>query len=274
MNKFTAVFAVSLSIALAACAFGEPSRATLIARIDAFVHERRSAGQLPGLALVVVKDGQVFYSQGYGSANLEQHSAMTDRTRIGIGSTTKGLTALAVMQLVEQGKLSLDAPVVRYLPWFQVSDPNSDRITVRHLLTHASGLPTSTNFDGNRDPSALERHVRSLGSTKLHRIPGSGFEYANDGYAVAGLVVQAVAKLPYAAYMTKFVLAPLGMTDATFNLNRAEREGIAQGYVKERGRFVPRPLLVSQTDAPAGALLTSARDVGRYLNASYTVGKA
>ena len=283
MNKTAPVVALSLLTALTfltaltACTFGgkaTPSQATLITRIDSFVRERMSAGKLPGLSLIVVKDGEVRYSKGYGFATLEYHIAMTDRTRIGIGSTTKGMTALAVMQLVEQGRLKLDIPVVTYVPWFQVNDPNSGSITLRHLLTHSSGLPTSTNFDGNRNPNALEQHVRSLVSTKLHRVPGSGFEYANDGYAVAGLVVQVVSKMPYAEYMTKFVFAPLGMTDATFDQSKAERQGMTQGYVKERGRFVPRPMLVSQGDAPAGALLTSARDVGRYLNALLNGGQA
>jgi CubicO group peptidase (beta-lactamase class C family) len=274
MNKIAFVFA--LATALTACTFGgkaTPSPSVLSARIDTFVRERMSAGKLPGLSLVVVKDGEVRISRGYGFANLEQQTAMTDRTRIAIGSTTKGMTALAVMQLVEQGKLKLDAPVMTYLPWFKVDDSSSKTITLRHVLAHTSGLPTSTNFDGNRDPNALEQHVRSLASIKLHRTPGSGFEYANDGYAVAGLVVQVVSGMPYAEYMTKFVFAPLGMTDATFNLSKAEREGMAQGYIKERSRFVPRPMMVSQGDAPAGTLLTSARDVGRYLNALLNGGQ-
>jgi CubicO group peptidase (beta-lactamase class C family) len=275
MNKIAFVFA--LATALTACTFGgkaTPSPSVLSARIDTFVRERMSAGKLPGLSLVVVKDGGVRISKGYGFANLEQQTAMTDRTRVAIGSTTKSMTALAVMQLVEQGKLKLDAPVVTYLPWFKVDDSSSKTITLRHLLTHTSGLPTRTNFDGDRDPNALEQHVRSLASIKLHRTPGSGFEYANDGYAVAGLVVQVVSGLPYAEYMTKFVFAPLGMTDATFDLSKAEREGMAQGYIKERSRFVPRPMMVSQGDAPAGTLLTSARDVGRYLNALLNGGQS
>ena len=215
MNKTVAVFTLTLATVLTACTFGgkaTPSPSNLSARIDTLVQARMNAGKLPGLSLVVVKDGEVRYTKGYGFANLEQQTAMTQHTRIAIGSTTKGMTALAVMQLVEQGKLKLDAPVVTYLPWFKVDDSSSDRITLRHLLAHTSGLPTRTNFDGNRDPNALERHVRTLSSSKLHRAPGSGFEYANDGYAVAGLVVQVVSGMPYAEYMTKFVFTPLGMT--------------------------------------------------------------
>ena len=276
MNKIAVVFALAFSTVLTACTFGgktTPSPAILSARIDTFVRERMGAGKLPGLSLVIVKDGEVRISRGYGFANLEQQTAMTDRTRVAIGSTTKSMTALAVMQLVEQGKLKLDAPVVTYLPWFKVDDSSSKTITLRHLLSHTSGLPTSTNFDGDRNPNALEQHVRSLASIKLHRAPGSGFEYANDGYAVAGLVVQVVSGMPYAEYMTKFVFAPLGMADSTFDLSKAEREGMAQGYIKERSRFVPRPMMVSQGDAPAGTLLTSARDVGRYLNALLNGGQ-
>jgi CubicO group peptidase (beta-lactamase class C family) len=246
----------------------------LSSRIDTFVNERMAAEKLPGLSLVIVKDGQVRYSQGYGLANLEKKMAMTDRTRIAIGSTTKGMTALAVMQLVEQHKLDLDARVTEYLPWFKVNDARGSTITLRHLLSHTSGLPEGTTFDGNRDPNALEKHVRSLANTALHRMPGSGFEYANDGYAVAGLIVQVVSKMPYADYMTKFVFAPFGMMDATFDIARAEREGMAQGYVKQGGSFIPRKLSISQGIAPAGTLLTSARDVGRCLVALVNGGQS
>jgi CubicO group peptidase (beta-lactamase class C family) len=246
----------------------------LSSRIDTFVHERIAAEKLPGLSLVIVKDGQVRYSQGYGLANLEQQTLMTDRTRVAIGSTTKGMTALAVMQLVEQHKLDLDARVTKYLPWFKVNDARGSTITLRHLLSHTSGLPEGTKYDGNRDPNALEQHVRSLANTALHRTPGSGYEYANDGYAVAGLIVQVVSKMAYAEYMTKFVFAPFGMMDSTFDIARAERDGMAQGYVKQRSSFVPRAMSVSQGIAPAGTLLTSARDVGRYLVALVNGGQS
>jgi CubicO group peptidase (beta-lactamase class C family) len=245
----------------------------LVSKVDAFVTERMVLGKLPGLSLVIVKDGQVTYTKGYGFANIEKQIAMTDHTRVAIGSTTKGMTALAVMQLVEQGKLDLDAPVENYVPWFSVDDPHGDDITLRHLLTHTSGLPASAAFDGNREPDALEQHVRSLATTKLQRTPGSEFEYANDGYAVAGLVVQEVSGMPYADYMTKFIFAPLGMQDATFDFTRAEAEGMAQGYIRQRSSFVPRPLLVSQGFAPAGTLLTSASDVGNYLAALLNGGE-
>lgn len=247
--------------------------AALLSRIDTFVFDRMAAQKLPGLSLVIVKDGQVRYSQGYGLANLETQTKMADRTRVAIGSTTKGMTALAVMQLVEQHKLDLDARVTTYLPWFKLNDPRGGAITLRHLLAHTSGLPTGIKFDGNRDPNALDQHVRALANTALHRMPGSGYEYANDGYAVAGLIVQVVSKMPYADYMHKFVFAPFGMMDATFDIARAEREGMAQGYVKQRGGFVPRPMSVSQGIAPAGTLLTSARDVGRYLVALVNGGQ-
>lgn len=279
MKPFPVYFSVII-LALTAIGFisaqnNNPSvlPATLSSHIDKFIQERITAQKLPGLSLVIVKDGQVRYSNGYGLANIEKQTLMTDRTLVAIGSTTKGMTALAVMQLVEQHKLDLDARVTEYLPWFKVNDSRGSTITLRQLLSHTSGLPSAIKFDSNRDPNALEHHVRSLANTTLHRMPGSGYEYANDGYAVAGLVVQVVSKMPYADYMRKFVFAPLGMMDATFDIARAERDVMAQGYVKQRGSFVPRPMSVSQGIAPAGTLLTSARDVGRYLVALVNGGQ-
>lgn len=233
-------------------------------KIDDFVLQRMTLGKVPGLSLVIVQGGKVVYAKGYGYANLESKTPMTERTLVPIGSTGKGMTALAVMQLVEQGKLDLDAPVVKYLPWFKVDDPRSGEITLRQLLTHTSGLPAGGLFDGKQDAGALEARVRSLASLKLHRAPGSGFEYANDGYATAGLVVQAVSGMPYEDYMAKSVFAPLGMSDSTFD---PARTGLVQGYTLRRGVVTAAPTPLSRAIAPAGMVLSSAADVGHYFEA-------
>src|SRR3954452_23823168 len=126
-------------------------------RIDAYVQERMAAWSVPGLSLAIVEDGKVSVTRGFGLANREQAVAMTPATLVAVGSTTKSVTALAILQLVEQGKVDLDAPVTRYLPWFSMDDPRAGEITVRQLLTHTSGIPASAALDGNQAPDALER---------------------------------------------------------------------------------------------------------------------
>src|SRR5205823_10772431 len=135
-------------------------------------------------------------TRGFGLANREQAVAMTPETLVALGSTTKSVTALAILQFVEQGRVDLEAPVTRYLPWFSMDDPRAGEITVRQLLTHTSGIPASAQIDGNQDPDALEQRVRALDWEQLRSAPGTQFEYANDGFNVAGLIVQAVAGVP------------------------------------------------------------------------------
>jgi CubicO group peptidase (beta-lactamase class C family) len=141
-KAYLSIIALALTtIGVSAQTTSTPLPTALSSKIDAFVQERMTMGKLPGLSLAIVKDGQVAYTKGYGLANLEQKIAMTERTRVAVGSTTKGMTALAVMQLVEQHKLDLDARVTKYVPWFKVDDPRGVNITLRHLLAHTSGLP-------------------------------------------------------------------------------------------------------------------------------------
>jgi CubicO group peptidase (beta-lactamase class C family) len=234
-------------------------------RVDAFVRRRMETLHTPGLAVVVVEDGGVAFSRGYGWADVAAGRPMTETTPVGLASTTKGLTALAVLQLVEAGRVDLDAPVARYLPAFRVADARGAAITLRHLLTHQAGLPGSAAFDGAQDDGALARHVGALRDVGLRWPPGAGYEYANDGYAVAGLVVQEVAGRPYERVVEERIFAPLDMTGSTFDPARAAAGGLAQGYTKRRGAVGPVATVPSRGMAPAGMAFSTARDAGRYL---------
>lgn len=234
-------------------------------RIDRFVAERMAQGQVPGLALSVLQEGRPAYLRGYGQADLEQGIPVTEATPFAVGSTTKGMTALAVMKLVEEGRLDLDAPVQGYLGGLSFTDPRARAITLRQLLSHTSGLPASAAFDGSQDAAALERQVRAAAATFLSRDPGSGYEYANDGFNLAGWVIQQVSGLPYESYLQRHLFTPLGMQDTTFDPERAAALGLAQGYLKRRGRLEPRPTPFSRGYNPAGMAISSARDLSRYL---------
>lgn len=234
-------------------------------RLDHFVAERMALGQVPGLALCILQQGRPAYLRGYGQANLEQGIPVTEATPFAVGSTTKGMTALAVMQLVEEGRLDLDAPVQAYLKDLSFADPRAGAITLRQLLSHTAGLPASAVFDGTQDPEALERRVRAVAATPLSRDPGSGYEYANDGFNLAGWVIQQVSGLPYESYLQRHLFAPLGMQDTTFDPQRAAELGLAQGYLKRRGRLEPRPTPFSRSYNPAGMAISSVRDLSRYL---------
>jgi CubicO group peptidase (beta-lactamase class C family) len=133
--------------------------------IDKYIADRMRSARIPGVALAIVKGDQIVYLKGYGQAD-SSGRAVTPQTPFLIGSITKAFMALAVMQLVEAGKVELDAPVQRYIPWFRLADPQaSAHITVRQLLNQTSGIPqvpTLMTWTWPDDDNALERHVRLL----------------------------------------------------------------------------------------------------------------
>jgi CubicO group peptidase (beta-lactamase class C family) len=241
--------------------------AELTARIDRLVTERMHVGRVPGLSLVVLKEGTPAYVRGYGLTNLESGQPMTACSRVSVGSTTKSMTALAMMQLVEQGKVDLDAPVTRYLPWFQTADGRGGDILVRHVLSHTAGLPTSSLLVGDMDDGALERRVRSLAQVSLERAPGSGWNYANQGYAIAGLLIQTASGQSYEDYMEAHVFGPMGMAHTSFGpVPEDPAAPRAQGYVWTRGTVQPAPMLLARAQHASGAATYgSARDVAAYL---------
>jgi CubicO group peptidase (beta-lactamase class C family) len=209
------------STPLAASAAPPMAEATDAAtRIDTYLRGRVPHLRMPGFALVVVVGDQVILSRGYGVADRAAGTPMTEDTPVAIASTSKGMTALAVMQLVEQGLVDLDAPVIRYVPDFTLNDPRAVDVTVRQVLTHTAGLPAGGLHDPAQDDEALERHIDSLVSTELRFAPGGGYEYANDGYSVAGLVVQRVSGVPYEDYLAAQVFEPLSMARTTFDVSR------------------------------------------------------
>lgn len=181
-------------------------------RIDAYIQSRMQTANIPGLALGVVYGDEIVYLKGYRIAAPDGR-AVTPQTPFILGSTSKSFTALAVMQLVETGRIDLDAPVTDYLPWFRTSDAAaSAQITVRNLLNQTSGLPTYDGllgmWDDNQSSLALENGIRELSSVQMSRPSGQGYAYANENYDILGLIVQTVSGLSYEYYVRSAIFAP------------------------------------------------------------------
>ncbi|MBN1219504.1 MAG: beta-lactamase family protein, partial [Anaerolineae bacterium] len=188
-----------------------------------------------------------------------------------IGSLTKSFTALAVMQLVEAGKIDLDAPVQHYLPWFRVANPQaSAQITVRHLLNQTSGLSTASGriplADFDDSPGATERQARALATLKLSRPVGSAFEYSNANYNLLGLIIEAASGELYADYMQNHILTPLDMSNSYTSPAMAKQNGLAAGHRYWFAvPFAAPNLPVPHGSLPSGQLISSSEDVGRYM---------
>jgi CubicO group peptidase (beta-lactamase class C family) len=242
-------------------------------RIDAYLADYARSTPVPGFSAVVVADGRIAFAKGYGVERLGAAKPMSAASSSAVGSLTKSFTALAVMQLVEQGKVDLDAPVVAYLPWFRTMDvAESAAITVRMLLANSSGLPSDTTgawLDTLADdPGALERGVRALAGASLQRRGGAAFEYSNMGFNVAGAIVERVSGLPYAEYLQRFIFDPLGMSRSTTSLARFDALGVLHGHFAGIDRATPAgPSFVPGMLAAGSELRCSAEDLGRYLGA-------
>ncbi|HEX2520110.1 MAG TPA: serine hydrolase domain-containing protein, partial [Castellaniella sp.] len=217
-----------------------------LAAIDRYVEEQREAQRVPGIALGIVRDGEIVHLRGFGVAD-SSGRALTAETPFITGSLSKSFTAVAIMQLAERDALDLDAPVQRYLPWFRVADSEaSERITLRHLLYQTSGLPARAGnhgiVDGDTSDAALERQVRALRSIELANPVGLIHVYSNANYMTLGLVVQAVAGQSYDDYVQEHIFTPLGMRQSFASKDAARRAGLASGHRYWFGVPVPADL--------------------------------
>ena len=240
------------------------------AEIDAYIEQQMRRLNIPGVSLAIVEGAEIVHLRGFGHAH-PRGKAPTPQTPFFIGSLTKSFTALAVMQLIEAGKVELDAPVQRYLPWFRVADAQaSAQITVRHLLNQTSGLPVSVglanlgDFDNRLD--ATERQVRALATLKLTRPVGARFEYTNTNYNILGLIIEAASGETYSAYIQQHIFEPLDMRHSFTIKAEAQRDGLAMGHRYWFGQPIPAPdLSIPPGSLPSGQLICSAEDMAHYL---------
>ena len=218
--------------------------------IDAYIEQQMHRLKIPGVSLAIVEGDKIVHLRGFGRAR-PGGEAPTPQTPFVLGSTTKSFTALAVMQLVEGGKIELDAPVQRYLPWFRVADPKaSAQMTVRHLLNQTSGMPMIAGMitlaDLDDDPGAAERQARALSTLKLARPVGAAFEYSNLNYNLLGLVVEAASGESYADYIQRHLFTPLGMSHSHTSQAAAKRDGLAVGH----RYWFAHPVAIRRSAAP------------------------
>jgi CubicO group peptidase (beta-lactamase class C family) len=245
--------------------------------VDAYISSRMKELGIPGAALVIVQGNRIVHLKGFGVADADGRP-VTPQTPFFTGSTGKSFTALAIMQLVEAGKVKLDTPVRTYLPWFRVADPTaSEMITVRQLLNQTSGLPVSVGREqlANTDlsDSAIENNVRALAKIELIAPPGERYEYSNANYVTLGMVIQVVTGQSYETYIREHIFKPLDMKNSFTSKTEAQQDGLAVGYQKWFGVAVASPnLTFSRSSIPAGQLTMSAEDFGHYLIAQLNDG--
>jgi len=177
-------------------------------RVDDYVRARIKEFQLPGLSLLVIRDGAIVKAAGYGLADVERRIPAQPQTVYKIGSVSKQFIATGIMRLVQEGRLGLDHPISRYLAGTPVTWSG---ITIRHLLTHTSGLiREAPGFDPSRIQSDADV-IRTAYSAPLRFAPGEKWEYSNLGYFALAEVIRAVSGQPWSEYLAANVFRPTGM---------------------------------------------------------------
>ena len=240
-----------------------------LAAIDRYVRSEMDAQRIPGLALGIVHGDRIVHVQGFGQADRSGRQ-VTPETPFLIGSVTKSFTALAIMQLSEAGRVQLDAPVQRYLPWWRVADPDaSTRVTVRHLLYQVSGLSKATGnayaTSGDTHDSALEDRVRALRDAELTEPVGTTWQYSNANYWTLGMIVQAVSGQSYETYIQQHIFDPLQMGNSYTSGTEAVQNGLPTGHRYWYGFPVASELPFDRGGLGSAGLSSSAQDMTRYL---------
>ena len=253
--------------------------AAAIAVLDAWVAATVASREQPGLSLGIVYDQDLIWTKGYGFADLANKVPAAPSTVYRIASISKLFTTTAIMQLRDSGKLQLDDPVTKYLPWFKIKNahPEGPTITIRHLLTHTSGLPreaAGVNWSDLTMPKR-EEMIRRIGEQETVFPAETEWKYSNFGLTLAGEIVATVSGEPWAQYVEGRILRPLGMKTTTA-VPTSSLPHLAVGY----GRRVPgssrdvEPFLDIEAERPAGSLASTVEDLARFASLQFRDGLA
>lgn len=247
-------------------------------RIDAWVADRMRAHDLPGVAVAVVRGGETVHLRGYGSADPTGRPVTPD-TPFLIGSASKPFTANVIRQLVTEGALSLDEPVLPHLDHLVDTPPEGfESVTIRHLLTHTAGIDMAVGLPGTvpirTSEEALERRVADLLEHPLTATPGERYEYSNAGYALLGAVVEQVTGQRFDEVLRERILEPLGMTDTFALEGHPAAARTATGHRQWFGRWRPVELPFDRAGVAYGYLGSTAEDLATFLHAHLDGGSS
>jgi CubicO group peptidase (beta-lactamase class C family) len=273
MNR---IFAAALTLALTvvvATPRAQPGSTSGLAAgfadVDRILAEYMAQRHVPGAAWGVIVDGQVAHLSAKGLRDVDTAASVDGDSVFRIASMTKSFTAMSILKLRDEGKLSLDDPAERYVPEMAgLTYPTTDapKITIRHLLSHAEGFPEDNPW-GDRHLADTDEQLSRMLRTGIpfSNAPGIAYEYSNLGFAILGRVVTNVSKVPYTEYVNAHILQPLGMTSTTLEPATVAANRLAHGYRWEDERWKNEPLLSNGSFGSMGGMLTSVRDLSRYV---------
>jgi D-alanyl-D-alanine carboxypeptidase len=231
-------------------------------QIDDYLKTEMASHKIPGAALVVIRDGREIKNSAYGTANLELNVPVKTNTVFEIGSITKQFTAAGILLLVQDGRLSVDDKISQHLKDTPVAWAN---ITIRHLLTHTSGIKSYTGLEG----FALTRHltpeqfIKAIGAYPLEFEPGASWKYCNTGYNLLGFVIENVSGQKYWDYMRRRIFDPLGMSETYDRRPGAIIPNRAAGYEQTNHTLINRDYDLTDVFS-AGAIASTIQDLAKW----------
>lgn len=254
--------------------------ASQIEMLTAWTESKMAYDGQPGISMAIVYDQELVWSKGFGFADVNKKRPATEDTLYRIASITKLFTNTAVLHLRDDGKLQLDDPITKHLPWFNIQNkfPDAPPITIRHLLTHTSGLPREAAFPywtDNEFPT-FEQIKEALVGQETPFPTETTFKYSNLALSLAGEIVTIVSGIDYTDYVQQFILDPLGMKDTLVNSPDPRNSRLATGY----GRRMPdgsraiSPFTDGKGITPAGNMTTSVKDLAKFAMLQFRDGLA
>jgi CubicO group peptidase (beta-lactamase class C family) len=261
------LMSVVCAVAIVAAAGGAPTEdphAAAWARVEEFARARMREANTPGMAVAITSRDRLLHVGAFGSANLAAQRPITADTPFEIGSISKSFTAIALLQLQDEGRFDPRAPIATHLPWFEVRS-SFGPITGHHLLTHTSGLPRDRDDIPSSRYQAYAVREREIGYA-----PGTHFAYSNVGYQVLGYALESIEKRPYAEVIAARVLVPLGMTKSTAQITHDIRLKLPIGYQRlydDRPSHPAHPLVPAtwlEYAAGDGSIVSTPADMAAY----------
>lgn len=231
-------------------------------KIDALLQKYEQLGQFNGSALVA-QNGQVVHKGGYGMANFEWEIPNAADTKHRLGSISKQFTAMLIMQLAEEGKVDLKAPITHYLPNYRKD--TGDKVTVHQLLIHTSGIPSYTRSPKFREERikhySVSEFVKKFCSEDFEFEPGSRYRYNNSGYFLLGAIIENIENKPYEVVLKERIFNPLNMHDSGYDHHHTILKNRATGYEKRGKGLINSPYLSMSLPYAAGALYSTVEDL-------------
>lgn len=247
-----------------------PAEKSIYTKVDEYLKAYESKGWFSG-SVLAAKKGEIIIGKGYGMANYELDVPNTANTKFHLGSITKQFTAMAVMQLQEKGKLSINDTLAKYIPDY----PNGKKITVHHLLTHTSGIPDYINDDDTfseicRLYHTLDKVIDRFKNKPLEFQPGTRYDYSNSGYLLLSYIIEKASGMPYEKFLHEYIFKPLNMKNTGYDHVTPIIKNRALGYSILDGRMTNAEFFDRSTLQGADGLYSTVEDLYLWERSLYT----